>query len=165
MYLHMQKMATNEIPCSHGVAAARHERNKPETMVDDCYSLKFYVKAYGHSIWPVRDKKFWKKTNNIHVHAPAVKVKKGRKQKNRRLAPKEIEDGTRLSRHGTVIHCGHCGVPGHNRGGCPDLQPNGKRKRVAEEDEFTVDDVQVCTTAIFLCFHCSLRFPLLTVCF
>ncbi|XP_048540013.1 uncharacterized protein LOC125519178 [Triticum urartu] len=105
-------------------------------------SLKFYVKAYGRSIWPVRDKKFWKKTNNIHVHAPAVKVKKGRKQKNRRLAPKEIEDGTRLSRHGTVIHCGHCGVPGHNRGGCPDLKPNGKRKRVAEEDEFTVDDVQ-----------------------
>nr|XP_045086124.1 uncharacterized protein LOC123494393 [Aegilops tauschii subsp. strangulata] len=57
------------IPCSHGVAAARRERIKPETMVDDCYNLKFYVKAYGHSICPVRDKKFWKKTvTSLFMH-------------------------------------------------------------------------------------------------
>lgn len=67
------------IPCSHGVVAARHERIKPETMVDDCYIMKYYVKAYGHSIWTVRDKKFWKKTNNIDVQAPTIKVKKGRR--------------------------------------------------------------------------------------
>jgi hypothetical protein len=46
----------------------------------------------------------------------------GPRKKNRRKQPEESEDGTRVSKHGTIIHCGYCKKPGHNRGGCSDLK-------------------------------------------
>jgi hypothetical protein len=34
----------------------------------------------------------------------------------------ESEDGTRLSKHGAIMHCGYCKASGHNRGGCSELK-------------------------------------------
>ena len=58
--------------------------------------------------------------------APPLYVKKvGNPGHNRRRAPEEVADGrggTRMTRHGVVIHCGHCKLPGHNRTSCSDLK-------------------------------------------
>ena len=58
--------------------------------------------------------------------APPLYVKKvGNPGHNRRRAPEEVADGrggTRMTRHGVIIHCGHCKLPGHNRTSCSDLK-------------------------------------------
>ena len=38
------------IPCSHVISSFRHERVKPEVMVDRCYDVTTYVEAYNSNI-------------------------------------------------------------------------------------------------------------------
>jgi hypothetical protein len=49
------------IPCCHAIECLRHERIQPETVLLDCYSTETFIKAYGFSIWPYRDKSEWER--------------------------------------------------------------------------------------------------------
>jgi hypothetical protein len=45
----------------------------------------------------------------------------GRPTKSRRKQPYEVAargGGRKITRHGVIIHCGHCGEAGHNKKGC-----------------------------------------------
>jgi hypothetical protein len=109
------------IPCSHAIACMREERIAPEDMVNTCYSIESFCRAYGNIIVPCHDKKEWEKMNGRPIYPPLYLKKVGRPLKNRRKQPHETESkkgGKQMSRHGVVIECGHCGEPGHNRGGC-----------------------------------------------
>lgn len=67
---------------------------------------------------PVRDRTAWEKMNGVEVKPPVYVKKVGRPPKSRRKQPQELEGGTRISKHGVVIHCGYCKHTGHNRAGC-----------------------------------------------
>ncbi|KAM0828925.1 hypothetical protein ACQ4PT_067213 [Festuca glaucescens] len=123
------------IPCSHSIACMRHERIKPESMVSSCYSMATYMQAYGGQIFPLRDKDEWAPVDATPILPPLYEKCVGRRKKNRRKQPEESEDGTRLSKHGTIIHCGYCKKAGHNRGGCSDLKAAIIRENDMDQEE------------------------------
>jgi hypothetical protein len=109
------------IPCNHVIACLRHENILPEDRVHGCYSIAQYREAYRHIIYPCRDRSEWPKMNGRAVLPPKYDKKVGRPPKNRRKQPKEIEGPNgekKMSRHGRIMHCSHCGGNNHNRAGC-----------------------------------------------
>ena len=106
------------IPCSHVLSCLKHERIKPDLMVASCYKVHIYVEAYMCNIYPVRDKTKWIRTNGPDILPPYYDKKIGRPKKSRRKNPKELADGTKLSKHGVKIHCGYCRDPNHTRRNC-----------------------------------------------
>jgi hypothetical protein len=123
------------IPCSHAIACMRHERMKPESMVSSCYSMATYLQAYGGQIFPLRDKDEWAPVDASPILPPLYEKCAGRRKKNRRKQPEESEDGTRLSRHGSVVHCGYCRKEGHNRSGCNEYKAAIIRENSMEQEE------------------------------
>lgn len=72
------------IPCCHEISCLRHEGIPPETVLPEWYRSKSYFIAYGHNIWPCRDKSIWENVRG-NVILPPVYVKKvGRPPKNRK---------------------------------------------------------------------------------
>ena len=138
------------IPCHHAIACMREARLNPVDFVNSCYSVESYNRAYAHFLMPLRDMTEW---NHIvqcpNIDPPKYEKKVGRKKKNRRKQPEEKpskKGGVKLSRHGVIIHCSHCGLAGHNKGGCssykagmpPKKQPKKRgRTLLAESDEET----------------------------
>ena len=113
------------IPCPHSIACCRRERKSPIELVHKCYSIESYHKAYSHLIVPCRDRRERTKMNGCPIAPPLYVKKVGNPGHNRRRAPEEVADGrggTRMTRHGVVIHCGHYKLPGHNRSSCSDLK-------------------------------------------
>ena len=106
------------IPCSHAIACLNAYRIKPESVVSNCYTLKTYMAAYGGQIFPLRDKDEWEPVEAEPILPPLYEKCAGRRKKNRRKHPTESSDGTRLSKHGSVMNCGYCRQPGHRRGKC-----------------------------------------------
>uniref|UniRef100_A0ACD5XY09 Uncharacterized protein n=1 Tax=Avena sativa TaxID=4498 RepID=A0ACD5XY09_AVESA len=100
----------------------RHERIMPERMVSSCYSMATYMQAYGGQIFPLRDKDEWEPVDATPILPPLYEKAAGRRKKNRRKHPEESEDGTRLRKHGVIMHCGYCKEAGHNRTGCKHLK-------------------------------------------
>ncbi|CAN6361008.1 unnamed protein product [Urochloa humidicola] len=135
------------IPCSHAISCLRHERISPESVVHDCYSTKSFLLAYGPKIWPCNDQSMWQNVQGLTVLPPVYEKKVGRPPKNRRKQPHEVEgkDGTKMSRHGTIITCSYCGQTGHNRGGCSlrkaGMQPNMPQGNLHEQEQ-AQDDLQ-----------------------
>lgn len=145
-----QRWNLTGIPCHHAVACMREARLNPVDFVNSCYSVESYNRAYAHFLMPLRDMTEW---NHIvqcpNIDPPKYEKKVGRKKKNRRKQPEEKpskKGGVKLSRHGVIIHCSHCGLAGHNKGGCssykagmpPKKQPKKRgRTLVAESDEET----------------------------
>ena len=86
---------------------------------------------------PCRDKSEWAAVSNCpKVNPPHYEKKVGRPKKSRRKQPEEKQSkrgGTIMSKHGVVIHCSHCGKPGHNKGGCnwakDGMQPKKQLRR------------------------------------
>ena len=109
------------IPCRHGVACLRHERIKPEDVVNKCYSIDAFKAAYGKVIMPCSDPRVWPKTNGPQMLPPNYEKKVGRPGKKRKKNPLEEDNGTRMSRHGIIGHCSVCNQPGHNKRKCPEL--------------------------------------------
>jgi hypothetical protein len=109
------------IACSHSISCCREERILPEQKVHNCYTIENFRQAYAHIIYPCRDIKEWTRVNGRKVLPPKYEKKRGRKARNRRKEPEELEgpNGEKMvSRHGRIMHCSHCGGPNHNRGGC-----------------------------------------------
>ncbi|XP_010239711.1 uncharacterized protein LOC100821374 [Brachypodium distachyon] len=148
------------IPCSHAISCFRHERIPPETKVHSCYSTETFCKAYGPVIMPCKDRREWTTMNGCAIKPPLYSRKVGRPTRNRRKAVEEVparQGGKRISRHGIVIICSHCGLAGHNKRGCNDFkaglppyekeqEQNTRRKRatssVQEEPETVITQEQ-----------------------
>lgn len=136
-----------------GIPCCRRERISPIELVHKCYSIDYYHKAYSHFIVPCRDRREWKKMNGCPIAPPLYVKKVGNLGHNRRRAPEEIADGrggTRMTRHGVVIHCGHYKLPGHNRSSCSDLKagippyvpPPKQQVRIRRRAEPTTEEEQ-----------------------
>ena len=144
------------IPRNHAISCCRHDRLAPEDMVHSCYSIYRYTMAYGHNIMPCRDQKSWQKMNGVEVKPPVYEKKVGRPRKCRRKQPHEVQgkSGPKMSKHGVIMHCRHCGSSTHNVKGC-DLKKAGKRpkkqvirKHTALPEEETEEEDPVITQAV-----------------
>ena len=125
------------IPCSHAISCLRHERIHPEEVVNECYSSKRFLLAYGPTIWPTNDKSMWQRVGGPDILPPVYEKKVGRPAKNRRKQPQEVEGkyGPKMSKHGTIITCSYCGDQGHNRGGCSMRKAGSRPKLVAQRNQ------------------------------
>ncbi|KAM0895583.1 hypothetical protein ACQ4PT_023754 [Festuca glaucescens] len=109
------------IPCPHVASVATKDGIDPLSLVDNCYSIDMHRKTYGNIVYPCKDKSEWEKMGEPTILPPSYKKHVGRPTKNRRKAPGEVDcrgGGKRMSRHGVIMHCSHCGRPDHNRNGC-----------------------------------------------
>jgi hypothetical protein len=131
------------IPCPHVASVARKDGIDPLSLVDSCYSIEMHKRAYGNIVYPCKDKSEWEKMGGPTILPPSYKKHVGRPTKNRRKAPGEVDcrgGGKRMSRHGVIMHCSHCGKPDHNRNGCywfkngmaPPDQPQGNNPEPEE---------------------------------
>ena len=112
-------------PCVHAIACARHERVVPLLLVNQCYSVGMFKKAYNNIIYPCKDKTEWKRMNGPPIKPPLYTKQVGRPCKSRRKAPHEVScsnGGKKMSRHGVIMHCNYCGEPDHNIKGCKYLK-------------------------------------------
>jgi hypothetical protein len=142
------------IPCHHAISCMRHERITPTDLVHPAYSVERFRSAYAHNIMPCRDRSEWAVVNNCPKVAPPHYEKKvGRPKKSRRKQPEEKQSkngGIVMSKHGVIIHCSHCGNPGHNKSGCswfkagmpPKKQRRKKSRAMPDSDD---DDVPIIT--------------------
>ena len=147
------------IPCHHAIACLRHERKIPCDHVHPAYSVRRFKKAYAHNIMPCRDKSEWDHVVNCpNVAPPHYEKKVGRPKKSRRKQPEEKQShsgGSVMSKHGVIIHCGHCGKPGHNKGGCSWAKAGMPPKKVVRKKNRALpndldEDVPVITQVIVL---------------
>jgi hypothetical protein len=60
--------------------------------------------------------------NGPEVKPPYYEKVVGRPRKNRRKAPEEKQNGTKLSKAGVQMHCSYCGEADHNKAGCELLE-------------------------------------------
>jgi hypothetical protein len=104
----------------------RHERIKPETRVCQSYSISAFKQAYASGILPCRDERPWEKINGVPVKPPLYDKIVGRPSKKRRKNPLELQDGTKMSRHGTIKHCSLCNSTMHNKTKCPNKGIQGE---------------------------------------
>ena len=88
-------------------------------MVHDCYTVENYRKAYGYTLVPLRDPKYWEVQPGYKVFPPVFTKQLGRPKKNSKKTPKEkIKHGVRyLNKKGVIMHCSICGRADHNRKG------------------------------------------------
>ena len=109
------------IPCLHVLAVCREEQTEPETLVDPCYSVEMFKKAYSNCVIPCKDKSEWQRMNGPQIEPPSYEKHVGRPCKSRRKSADEIicgNGGKKVSRHGIIIHCNYCGEADHNIKGC-----------------------------------------------
>lgn len=107
------------IPCHHAIACCRHDRINPESLVHSCYSIDTYMKAYRHTLVPLRGRVFWEKMNGPVIQPPLYTKVMGRPKKNRKKAPEEKKKKgvTIFTKSGVTMHCSLCGKPDHNKKG------------------------------------------------
>ena len=109
------------VTCIHVIACCRNERVDPLTLVDQCYSVSMFKKAYSNIIYPCKDITEWEKMNGPEINPPDYQKHVGRPCKSRRKGPEGIicsNGGRRMSRHGVIMHCSYYGEPDHNIKGC-----------------------------------------------
>jgi hypothetical protein len=89
-------------------------------VLSNCYSIDAFKNAYGCNIFPCSDKSSWENVGGPQVQPPKYEKKVGRPPKARRRAAHEVQgpNGPRLSKHGVVLHCSHCGQSGRNTTTC-----------------------------------------------
>ena len=118
-------------------------RVDPLTLVDPCYSVAMFKKAYNNIVYPCKDRLEWQKMNGPPIEPPDYQKHVGRPCKSRRKSPEEIicgSGGKRMSRHGVIMHCSYCGEADHNRNGCRYLKaglppPNASVQQPEDEVE------------------------------
>ncbi|OMO77482.1 hypothetical protein COLO4_25145 [Corchorus olitorius] len=108
---------------------------------DDYYQKEYVLKDYESFLHPVKGPMFWEDKEEDEVVPLPIKVKKGRRQTERRREALEgrKKSSTHMSRVGRVIKCGLCKQPGHNKKRCPRMpksqqnDPTMTKKRKTNE--------------------------------
>ncbi|XP_060965764.1 uncharacterized protein LOC115719867 [Cannabis sativa] len=104
------------IPCSHAVAAIWNKHGEPENYVSKWYTKEYYLKAYGHQIFPIRNQDQWPKSGKVGIVKPISKVQPGKPKRSRKLELDEMVPPTRtkMKRRYIIIKCSGSGAKGHN---------------------------------------------------
>ncbi|XP_039131510.1 uncharacterized protein LOC120267900 [Dioscorea cayenensis subsp. rotundata] len=109
----------NGLPCSHAVTVIYYNNERPETYINQCYSVSTYLSTYGHTLNPTHGRDHWPKSDQGPMTPPlAINKKKGRRTMLRRKEfGEEVRGFTngKVSKRGGHVRCGLCGDKGHNR--------------------------------------------------
>nr|KAJ0189174.1 hypothetical protein LSAT_V11C800402240 [Lactuca sativa] len=114
------------IPCLHGVAAISYLNHDAEAYVSQSYTTEAYLKCYKYSINPLNSSEMWP---DVPYHKPLPPKRRrlpGRPSVKRKkdAIERELSGSSRqtVSRRGSIIKCGICKEPGHNKKKCPSNQ-------------------------------------------
>ncbi|CAI9275405.1 unnamed protein product [Lactuca saligna] len=114
------------IPCLHGVAAISYLNHDAEAYVSQSYTTEAYLKCYKYSINPLNSSEMWP---DVPYHKPLPPKRRrlpGRPsvKRKRDAIERELSGSSRqtVSRRGSIIKCGICKEPGHNKKKCPSNQ-------------------------------------------
>nr|KAJ0196798.1 hypothetical protein LSAT_V11C700356290 [Lactuca sativa] len=114
------------IPCLHGVAAISYLNHDAGAYVSQSYTTEAYLKCYKYSINPLNSSDIWP---DVPYHKPLPPKRRrlpGRPsmKKKRDAIERELTGPSRqtVSRRGSIIKCGICKEPGHNKKKCPSNQ-------------------------------------------
>uniref|UniRef100_A0A803NI84 SWIM-type domain-containing protein n=1 Tax=Cannabis sativa TaxID=3483 RepID=A0A803NI84_CANSA len=83
------------IPCSHVVTAVWHNKQQPELYVSKWYTKEFYMKAYSHQIFPLRNQEEWPRSGKIGMQSP-INKKTARQRKSNQGIPELMKETTIL---------------------------------------------------------------------
>nr|GMC69609.1 uncharacterized protein LOC109188688 isoform X2 [Ipomoea batatas] len=83
--------------------------NLVNSVVDDCYTIENYKKAYSSSIHPMAGPQEWPHTDREPPLPPLFTTKLGRPRKLRKKSTRELtKDGVHISRRTVTLHCSTC---------------------------------------------------------
>lgn len=115
------------IPCKHAVVAIWNKVDEPEQYVNDYFRKGVYMKAYEYLLEPLNGPQEWPDSDLV-VIAPALKKVQHRPQTKRRLQVGEVTKSGKMKKVGTVMTCSLCGIQGHNKRGCKNVQTETSRR-------------------------------------
>ncbi|XP_010417744.1 PREDICTED: uncharacterized protein LOC109128898 [Camelina sativa] len=134
------------IPCRHVLRIILKKKLKPEDfVVSDWYLTTRWVKQYNETLMGVNGMCFWEKSGESRLQPPPRQADKGPKKKQKRIKgknespqkkkKKKNEKGNeeeepaqkKLTREGMKLHCGRCGLAGHNIVRCNNIGVPVKR--------------------------------------
>ncbi|CAI9266449.1 unnamed protein product [Lactuca saligna] len=114
------------IPCLHGVAAISYLNHDAEAYVSQSYTTEAYLKCYKYSINPLNSSEMWPDVPYHNPLPPKRRRLPGRPsvKRKRDAIERELSGSSRqtVSRRGSIIKCGICKEPGHNKKKCPSNQ-------------------------------------------
>ncbi|KAL8525503.1 hypothetical protein ACS0TY_014933 [Phlomoides rotata] len=115
------------IPCPHGICAILRQGLDPVAFVDECYSVRKYVKAYELPIYGISHDQLWGDTLYIPPLPPNFgtmgKITKKRRLEKDEKNPKGKGKKVRMRRQQTTIKCNKCKQEGHNVATCKEVIP------------------------------------------
>ncbi len=106
------------LPCPHAITCIYCETNCIDDYISRSYTIENFKRTYAHCLQPVEGQAAWPVSDRPRPEAPKEMKKPGRKKKNRTREEQEKPKSTRVSKVGTVIRCGFCKKPGHNKTSC-----------------------------------------------
>ncbi|XP_057246807.1 uncharacterized protein LOC130589543 [Beta vulgaris subsp. vulgaris] len=115
------------IPCKHAVVAIWNKVDEPEQYVNDYFRKGVYMKGYEYLLEPLNGPQEWPDSDLV-VIAPALKKVQHRPQTKRRLQVGEVTKSGKMKKVGTVMTCSLCGIQGHNKRGCKNVQTETSRR-------------------------------------
>ncbi|CAN6902178.1 unnamed protein product [Brassica oleracea] len=110
------------LPCRHALRVIADKKLNYEDYTSSWYSNSQQQQIYSDSIRPVTGMQFWQKLGCV-VKPPAglieeVENRKGRKPKPKRKKGQNESPKKKVSREKRIMHCGRCGIAGHNAKNC-----------------------------------------------
>ncbi|XP_048631449.1 uncharacterized protein LOC125606422 [Brassica napus] len=133
------------IPCRHALRIIAEKKLNYEDYISAWFLNSRQQQIYSDSIRPVNGMCFWNKNGHLVIPPPSLvdqtESRKGRKPKPKRKKGKN-ESPTKkrkVSREKRTMHCGRCGVAGHNVTKCSNIgvpmhRPPRKRATRTSED-------------------------------
>ncbi|XP_065855085.1 uncharacterized protein [Euphorbia lathyris] len=128
------------LPCSHAICSIRHNNQRVEDFVSECYHVSTFMEMYSNYINLTNSEELGPEVENPGwlFPPPEIKRKRGRKKTARRKDPEEIEKAkesrrnannqareddivdvgisNKLSKRGLIkMRCSMCGKEGHNK--------------------------------------------------
>ena len=115
------------VPCRHALRIISEKKLNYEDYISAYYLNSRQQQIYADSIRPVNGMCFWNRSGSLVLPPPSLvddtENRKGRKSKPKRKKGKN-ESPTKkkkVSREKRIMHCGRCGVAGHNALKCPNI--------------------------------------------
>ncbi|XP_019150058.1 PREDICTED: uncharacterized protein LOC109146838 isoform X2 [Ipomoea nil] len=125
------------IPCSHGVAAIRKQRESLEDYLHHCYIVEYYLRAYEPAILPIQSSDLWVKPDLLAPLPPKYKAQPGRPKKKRKIYPvqesKQQTKQVRTKKLEEVKRCRIYRLTGHNKTTCKAKNP--QVSEIAEQND------------------------------
>lgn len=131
------------IPCRHSLRIITEKKLNFENYISSFYLNSRQQQIYSDSIRPVNGMCFWERTGTSVLPPPSlvenIENKRGRKPKQKRKKGRnESPTRKKVSRDRRIMHCGRCGVAGHNVTKCSNIgvpikHKYGRKKASTEE--------------------------------